>query len=233
MKATFFVSIMLLSSIVYSQTWFEVGLKGGPGTTFLINKNYLNDAGFEHTITGTYFYGGKVGVNFGEANGVSLQVGRTLVQQKFRNNYNSPDFNESHFKSNVLDLGLLYHRTKDAGYVEFGPRYSIVQTGDYSTDGIAGIGMGSGLNDSYFGVDLGFGSFLIGNERLTLMTGLRLSYGVTSILKDDRNIAPSAAVYNERHNVNVFAAMFCLELNYSLGYLVTSSCGRRTSWLSF
>lgn len=71
----------------FSQTWFEVGLKGGPATTFLVNRNLMDDTQFNPRLTLSYFYGTKVGINFGEHDGIAFHVGMSEVRQDFVNEY--------------------------------------------------------------------------------------------------------------------------------------------------
>lgn len=226
-------SIYFLSITASAQTWFEVGLKGGPATTFLMNKNFLNDTQFNPKLTPTYFYGAKIGINFGEQNGIAIHAGGTKVQQKFINEYPNAPFDERKFASNLVEIGVLYHRTSNSGYFEVGPRISLVQSGELIDDGGARQDISDDLIGTYYGMDLGFGSYVIGGDHLSLMMGLRFSYGIAPIDLDERPIAPIQAQYGDSRSVNVFSAMLCIELNYSLGYLVRSTCGRRTSWISF
>lgn len=233
-KRLFLLAAMFFTfSALQAQTWFEVGLKGGPSTTFLVNQNLLDDTQFNPQLTLSYFYGGKVGVNFGEHNGIALHAGLSEVRQNFNNEYPLTSFNERKFTSSVVDIGLLYHRTKASGYFEVGPRISLVQNGSLADDGEAAQDISDDLENTYYGLDLGFGSYVVGNDRLSLMMGLRFSYGITPVMSDERPVIPAIAHYEDNRSVHVFNAMLCFELNYSLGYLVRSSCGRRSTWISF
>jgi hypothetical protein len=235
MKLLQIIFFFFLSTVftLNAQTWFEVGLKGGPATTFLVNKNFMNDTQFNPKLTPTYFFGAKVGINFGEHDGIAIHAGGTKVQQKFNNEYPLALFDERKFTSNLIEIGLLYHRTSNSGYFEVGPRISLVQNGELIDDGGTSQDISDELIGTYYGMDLGFGSYVIGGDRLSLMMGLRFSYGIAPINLDERPIAPIQAQYGDSRSVNIFSAMLCVELNYSLGYLVRSSCGRRTSWISF
>lgn len=220
-------------SSLNAQTWFEVGLKGGPATTFLVNKNFFDDTQFNPRLTPTFFYGAKIGINFGEHDGIAIHGGGTKVQQRFVNEYPSATFDDRKFTSNLVEIGLLYHRTSNSGYFEVGPRISLVQNGELIDDGGESQDISDDLMGTYYGMDLGFGSYIIGNDHLSLMMGLRFSYGIAPINLDERPIAPMQAQYGDSRSVNVFSAMLCIELNYSLGYLVRSTCGKRTTWISF
>lgn len=217
----------------FSQTWFEVGLKGGPATTFLVNRNLMDDTQFNPRLTLSYFYGAKVGINFGEHDGIAFHVGMSEVRQDFVNEYDLSLFDERRFTSSVLDIGMLYHRTQESGYFEVGPRISLVQNASLADDGGDEYDITDQVNGAYYGMDLGFGSYVVGNERLSLMMGLRFSYGISPIMEDERPVTPVLVDYEDRRSVHVFSAMLCFELNYSLGYLVRSTCGNRNTWISF
>lgn len=216
-----------------AQTWFEVGLKGGPATTFLLNGNLFDDVAYNHLLTPTYFVGGKIGINFGPHNGIAFHGGMTKLRQKFENFYEIRTFDKRLIEGNLIDIGALYHRTKDAGYFEVGPRISLVRDAARIDDNGTPLDISENLYTSYYGLDLGFGAFLIGNDQLTLMTGFRFSYGIAQLADNATVFAPMGAMYETDKSVHVLSAMLCLELNYSLGYLVKKSCGRRAALISF
>ena len=47
----------------FSQTWFDLGLKGGAGTSILINQNIWNDRDYNHRISPAHCFGIKAGIN--------------------------------------------------------------------------------------------------------------------------------------------------------------------------
>jgi hypothetical protein len=116
---------LFLSSFGKSQTWFELGLKGGPSTAFYINQNIFDDVEFNHRLTGSFFFGGKVGINFGEHNGIALHVGGTKIRQNFDNFYTLSSFDKRLVATNLLEISAMYHRTNGSGYFEVGPRMSL------------------------------------------------------------------------------------------------------------
>lgn len=235
-SARFLLTISLYCTTLLpstAQTWFEVGIKGGPASTLMLNGNLFDDVAYNHLITPTYFMGGKIGINFGPHNGIAFHGGMTRLRQKFENFYEVRTFDERIIEANLVDIGVLYHRTKESGYFEVGPRISLVKNPSQTNDNGSAIDLTNDLYNSYYGIDIGFGAFLIGNDQLTLMTGFRFSYGVAPIADNETVFAPENAVYQTSKNVHVLTAMFCLELNYSLGYLVKKSCGRRTALIAF
>lgn len=109
----------------------------------------------------------------------------------------------------------------------------MVQNAAVYTNGSNPIDITDDVYPNYYGIDLGFGAFVIGNDQLTLMTGFRFSYGIGPLSNSERPFIPSAATYETSRSVHVLTGMLCIELNYSLGYLVKSTCGNRTTWISF
>lgn len=226
-------TVLTFSLFTYAQTWFELGLKGGPAATFLVNRNLFDDTQFNPRITPTYFFGGKIGINFGEHDGIAFHGGLSQVRQDFVNEYELSFFDERRFSASVIDIGMLYHRTQESGYFEVGPRISLVQNATLADDGNDPYDITDQVSGAYYGMDLGFGSYVIGNDHLSLMMGLRFSYGISPIMEDEGPVTPLLVNYEEERSVHVFSAMLCFELNYSLGYLVRSTCGNRTTWISF
>ena len=75
MKKLIIISILFIfSNSLFSQSWLEVGLKGGYGLDFLINKNISNDKTHTAKFAFGYTYGGKLGWNFNEEHAVTLDV---------------------------------------------------------------------------------------------------------------------------------------------------------------
>lgn len=235
MKAFGLFTIALMASAqITAQTWFELGLKGGPATTFLINGNIMDDAQYNHKVVPTYFAGFKVGVNFGEEHGVAFDLSTTAIRQKYNNEYDLSLFDERFIKGQTIDIGVLYHRTKASGYFEIGPQISLLQSASVQDDNGAAYSIINDINSNYFGATMGFGGYITGNETLSLMVGLRFSYGF-KIFPENYDGAPLIAQlnYDTPRATDVATVMLCFELNYSLGYLVRSSCGRRSSFISF
>lgn len=233
MKQLLFIPALLLSITIQAQTWFELGLKGGPATAFYLNQNIFDDVEFNHRLTGSFFFGGKFGINFGENNGIAFHVGGTKIRQNFDNFYTPSFFDQRLIATNLLEISTMYHRTSGSGYFEVGPRLSLVQSASLSDDGGTSMDITDELLKNYYGVDLGFGAFILGSKQLTLMAGFRFSYGIGPVMNTERPIVPALAMYETNKNVHILNAMLCFELNYSLGYLVKSSCGNRTVWLNF
>ena len=78
---------------------------------------------------------------------------------------------------------------------------------------------------------IGFGAYILGNERVTLVSGLRILYDLGD-LRSKQAIDNQFPYHNYESLANkpfqAFDIQLCLELNVSLGFLVRNSCGKRT-----
>lgn len=235
-SARFILTISLYCTTILpstAQTWFELGIKGGPASTLLLNGNLFDDVAYNHLLTPTYFMGGKIGINFGPHNGVAFHGGMTKLRQKFENFYETRTFDNRIIEARLIDFGVMYHRTKESGYFEVGPIISLVKNPTRLDDNEPALNLTDNLYSSYYGLDIGFGAFVVGNDHLTLMTGFRFSYGISPLGNNETLFAPENAIYQTSKSVHILTGMLCFELNYSLGYLVKKTCGRRTALISF
>jgi len=238
------VSLLLLTGFTASsQTWFDIGLKGGVGSGFLLNKTLNEDGRFGVTPGFNYFYGGKVGVNFGEFIGITFDVdygkytygftqaevpGKTnTLTYKYKLGYNS------------LNFMPMIRYTKEASYVELGPQFSFVKNPLIEDEAFPTISQipGEKINNQLTGIVFGFGGHMIGNEVISLMMGLRLNYvfsNITSNMYEDTSFPFSNYTgITTSAKTNPINVQLVFELNYSLGYIVKASCGRRTAFLTF
>jgi len=109
-----------------SQTWFDLGIKGGVGSGFLLNPNINNDGRFGPTAGFNYFYGGKVGVNFGEYVGITCDVDYGSYSYGFTQaevpGKSETEVYKYQIKYNSLNVSPYFRYTKEASYLEIGPR---------------------------------------------------------------------------------------------------------------
>ena len=240
---------LLLSVIVFicvtasSQTWFDVGIKGGVGSGFLMNKTLNEDGRFGVTPGFNYFYGGKVGVNFGDFIGITFDVdygkysygftqaevpGKTsTLTYKYKLGFNS------------LNLMPMIRYTKEASYVELGPQFSFVKNPLVEDEAFPTVSQTTGdrINNQLTGIVFGFGGHMIGNETISLMMGLRLNYVFSNLTSD--TYEDTSFPFSNYSGITTSAktspinVQLVFEINYSLGYFVKASCGRRTAFLTF
>ena len=226
-----------------AQLWFDLGLKGGVGSGFILNKTLNNDGRLALNPGFNYFYGGKVGVNFGENFGITCDVDYGSYSYSFGQVEVPGKTQNATYKYrigfNALNVAPLFRYTKESSYLELGPQFSFVKNGSiedeaYPSSAPAGdIAISNRLN----GVIFGFGGHMVGNEIISLMMGLRFNYVFSDLTGDayaDTNFPfTNYSDITERGKLTPLNVQFVMEINYSLGYFVRASCGRRTAFLTF
>lgn len=232
-KILIFLALLIIGTESYGQVWFDIGLKGGPGTSFLLNKEIFDDAEFNHKFTFSYFFGGKVGINFGEQNAVTINVTSTSIAQKLENTHTDYSFNERSLKATSVDFALFYRRTKGASYFEIGPQFSLLTNPQATDDGVDNATVNAAWAKNFIGATIGFGGFIVGGDKFSILAGLQATYGFTDLFPDDYQPGLDIASQYSDASTMPLAVMLNIEFNYSLGYLVRSSCGKRTSLISF
>ncbi len=240
LKITSTLLTLFLSLTVQSQTWFDIGLKGGAGGGFLLNKTVNSDSRFDVLPQLNYFYGGKVGVNFGEKIGIDLDIDYGKYAYGFsQSKVLGQDQNKTYaykMMYNAISFMPTFRYTNEASYLELGFQYSILKNQTVS-DGINSGFLLDRLNKSSKQLVFGFGGHMVGNDVIALMMGLRFSYALSDLTAYEYSSTHFPFTnYSDITNhtpVNRLNTQLILELNYSLGYLVRASCGRRTAFLSF
>ena len=126
MKVYLLLISLFLTVHAQSQTWFDLGIKGGVGSGFLLNPNINNDGRFGPTAGFNYFYGGKVGVNFGEYVGITCDVDYGSYSYGFTQaevpGKSETEVYKYQIKYNSLNVSPYFRYTKEASYLEIGPR---------------------------------------------------------------------------------------------------------------
>jgi hypothetical protein len=243
MKRITIVLLMMCSTLGFSQTWFDLGVKGGIGGGFLINNTINTDSRFGLLPQLNNFIGGKVGVNFGDMFGIAIDVdhgkyayGFTQAMVIGKDQALTYNYKMTYNTLNVMPT-LRY--TKDASYVEIGPQFSFVKNKliEDAAYGFSNSIADEALNNNLTGIVFGFGGHLIGSDVIALMMGLRFNYVLSNLTSDMYEETtfpfsnyPDITTASSSNPLNVQLVM---ELNYSLGYFVRASCGRRSAFLSF
>lgn len=239
--------ILSLFVCVYgnAQVWFDLGLKGGGGAGFLLNKTISNDVRLDINPSLNNFYGGKIGVNFGAEGMAAFNVECTYSNSKlsFIQSGIQGDMDTESYKYTIgfsaLNILPTFRFTKDASYIEIGSEIGFVKNPSITDayNGSSNISPSEAINSKMNNLVFGFGGHFIGNEIISLMMGLRFKYQVTNLTGytyEGTNFPFNN--YNDittSNKTNAFSAQIVAELNYSLGYFVRASCGRRTAFLTF
>lgn len=228
-----FVLCLQLSA---QEFWFEAGLKGGAGMSFLYNKNIVDDSDWDYAMTPMFGVGAKFSMNFGPYHGVFLEGLYNKSKQDFIYNLpiSSDDFDYS-VEWSSIDLYVLYRGIRNRTYFEIGPMYSMIQKVEQGSpnDPMAPTHESTDYYESgYLGGAFGFGGYVIGSETFSMGIGIRLNYGFLDVINQDgqtlgypneAKITPYAAT----EKTNPMFAQFLVEFNFGVGRFAKTACSER------
>ncbi len=231
------VTVLLLFtfySTTFAQLWIEVGAKGTYGITALYNNEVWNSGQVNNKFSTGFGYGGRLGLNFGDNNGISLEAVMGDGKQQWEyiqgttitTNVNSWKY---------LDYNILFRNVARKGYFELGPKIRTMRS-VLLTEGSAETDVKNFYNNNMLGAVLGFGTNLAGNQVVALQFGVRFEY----LYKDFVNADGKAKGYPFRllstasqSSTNMINIMACLDLNFGIGGVARASCGKRRFLFSF
>ncbi len=232
MKKWFTLIIFMLAiSGTKAQPWFDIGIKGGVGTSFMYNFQIFDDQYLSHQFRPGYTFGGKLGFNFIQEHQLTFDILKSSLTQGF--NYKLPDVGEKYreFGIESLDMALMYRANKNGTYFEVGPQWSKVSKVKYSDEGgnfISPLSPNELLNESFISLAVGFGGYIVGTDNFGITTGLRINYTLTDIASESgRGINFPMLVAHDPDPTRNLSIMFVIEMNYDFGYLVSPTCGKR------
>jgi hypothetical protein len=241
-KITLIFSILICSHIIYSQTFFDLGLKGGYGADFLANQNLYDDHNFSPKLSWGHMFGGKIGVDFNESHALMVDVSSSVFNQSYNYSLKNADSTNSSysrkFSYTALSIALLYKKTSNATYLEVGPQYTMVKKATGSDDfaKTSNVDISDNLVKSYYSLVLGFGGYIFGTDNLGISLGFRATYSLNDLISSvgQQNNFPSINKYTSYKTSNPLTAMMIIGLDYDLGYFATSKCKKRkTRFLLF
>lgn len=232
------ISLSFSLLIASSQPWFDVGLKGGIGTSFMYNQKIFDEQEVIHKFKPGYTFGAKLGYNFIQEHQITFDVMKSSLKQGFEYSTPEDDKVNREFSFDGLDLLLMYRTNRGGTYFEVGPQWSTFSNVKYSDEGgdlLAPVSPNDIITKSNFGMAVGFGGYIFGTDNFGITTGFRVSYMFNDMANDQGRevnfpILTSAESTSSTHNI---AAMFVIEINYDFGYLVSSSCGQRRKLFVF
>lgn len=231
---------MMISVATIAQkeiVWFDVGLKVQYGATGLYNSTIADSEDVDYIISKGYGLGGKLGINFGY-NGLAIDVMASTGTQEFDyakdNEISNPKVD---YKS--IDLYLLFRHAKNLGYFEIGPKFSFVNSVEY-TDILGEVSdKKEDFNSNYISGVVGFGANVMGTDgAFSGILGLRFEYGFTDAISDAgaENRAPifDQSVFTEAlKSTNPIFAGIVFELNWGVGAFAVAQCGGRPKFIMF
>jgi hypothetical protein len=243
MRYFIFSALLIFAVHAQGQLWFDVGLKGGGGSGFLNNKAISSDPRLSINPGYNYFFGGKIGFNYGYY--VSVATDITYGKNSF--SFNQAELNGSAttykyaIDYNCLNIAPLFRFTKEASYIELGPEFSMIKSPTITDEATsaAPVDATEEINSKFTNLVFGFGGYIVGNEIVALQMGLRLHYTISNLTSD--TYEASKFPLNNYTDIesgiptSPFIVQLHLELNFSLGQIArsTTKCGRRVAFLSF
>lgn len=231
-KLLIFSLILFSFSMVKAQEmWFDAGIKGSFGPTFLLNTNVLDDSGLDQKITNGYGVGGKFSFNFGYIHGITID----LMYSRGHQNYKSINTTtNTDVKWNNYDLYVLYRMYRTINYLELGPKFSKVN--EFTNNDVVRT---SYYNKSYPSAVLGFGWYVFGRKAFTGTLGFRFEYGFDDIISDSGKengypVNPYRTTgYTNYKTTNPLLAQVVFELNWGIGYFAKTACAERKHFFKF
>ena len=231
----------------FSQSWIDVGIKGGWGPTLLFNKNAFDDQLFEHKISFGTMLGGKLGWNFNDDHEVTFDVFGTKNTQTydfFVDNDTTIGGQTAYHKTvtfNTLSLALLYRHNKDGRHFEIGPVYNMVKKAavtnndnllNVSNDG---TDIKTNLVSNYMSLLFGFGGYFMGTENFGITLGARFTYGLGDLISPEGKTRhfPYYENYPTYAKTAPFTAMLVMEMNLDFAYLAKAKCKNKRKLILF
>ncbi len=247
---TFFLSI---NSVVAQKLdfWLDAGLKIQTGFTALYNANATtlnnsdpvmeNHQQWDYTLASGTKYGAKIGINFNYT-GVSFDFMRGTHRGKFQevDLENGGTKRDDEITITSTDIYMLFRNAKHKGYIELGPKLSLINNVKDNQDPST-----PNLKDSYetknFAAVLGFGTYILGppDGRFSGILGFRLEYGFQDVVNASgrSNEGGSSRVPvnygGPAASTNPIFAGIVFEFNWGIGGVGQARCGERSKFIWF
>jgi hypothetical protein len=235
LKYHFSLITFILFSQLNSQIWFDIGLNGAVGTGFLTDFKIYSDSRFNFSPQINNSFALKIGVNPSEIHSGVIELGG------FNRAYGidqasipSADPNVQFFEKinfSGFHAALLYRKTQDATFLEFGPMWGKITSQELTDDYSQTTINSSVINDQNLKLVAGIGGFITGTERVSFVTGIRILYDLSDLrAKTDLGQSLPFQNYNDASlskSQRAFDIQLNFELNISLGFLYRKSCGKR------
>ncbi len=228
-----FLVLMGLASAGYSQWWFDAGVKGAWGGTLMSDRNVWDSGTYKHKLSSGGAFGGRLGFNYGHHVGLSIEYSAATSKQQFE--YLSDVFNTFKWKHN--DIIGVFRYSGNGAYIEVGGKLSSIRKVelDNVNDGVTDVS--ENFEDNYTSGIFGFGSYLAGDDLLSVNIGVRFHWAFTDMVNETgkENNYPIRVYPLPDPSKKTFAAAAQLqfELNYAFGRFAKTACHDRWRLILF
>ncbi len=242
MKKLVFLTLFLTTAIQSKgEIWFDVGIKGAYAPGVFTNAHVLDSKNQSLQYSHGYFFGGKVGINFGLTHSMTIDV---LYSKTNQSMVNSTSTNEYTISLSSIDLPLMYrHHQENGGYGEIGPQFSFTQNASADHNGTSSD-LKNNFNGSNLGVAAGFGQYIGGGDALGLNFGFRFAYMFGDIvasssqnLQGDPVFQPLGIEETSNYSYKSSGRLYigiALEANFNIGYIAKGAkCTKKTKFRLF
>lgn len=234
MKQLLTLGLLCACLPLFSQMYFDAGIKGAYGPTFMYNQNVFDDGDYDHVLTSGYGFGAKLGMHFANHHGFTFDYMNATSKQDF-------DLTAGGVHNYVWkhhDLLLMYRFSGNGAYIEIGPKISFISDVTSTSIGFQEVDVTPNFADNYKSVVFGFGSYLIGSDLVSLQAGVRLHWALDDMISEQGmgNNYPATLrllPYPEYEKTKATAGQFMLELNYAFGRFAKASCSQRWRLILF
>ncbi|MBL7891281.1 MAG: PorT family protein [Bacteroidia bacterium] len=230
-----------------SNKWFTIGARGTVTGPFLINSNEYKDNGLKHNFAIGGSGGAMIGFHFNDWGSINVEGLYSIYSRKLKSAVDSLPWTSSTTLT-YLEFPILFRAEWNFKYIEGGVLFGqlIGANGSYANEKYPKLDydvkdIKENLNPSNTAIVFGWGTNLMGDGGLMLSLGIRLTYGLTDIVSDlggkGKSYYPladgTAATAQSYKPTNTATVGIHLSLDFDLGYIVSSSCGRKHKFALF
>ncbi len=235
-------TLLIILSIAVSgkaQMWFDAGVKGAYGPTMMYDQSVFDNDTYKHKLTTGYNYGFRLGINHGYHVGLNLEYNLSHSKQDFNNH--GDVFNKFDVKHNDFVGTIRY--SGNGAFIEGGIEFANIKDVTLETQSSKEIVPPAvdNFEKNYLGGVLGFGSYLAGNDLLSINLGIRLHWGFDELVnptgKDNNypifGLPTEVPAIDPSNKTFETAAQLQLEVNYAFGRFAKTSCHDRWRLILF
>jgi len=195
--------------------WFNLEVKGGGGTSLLMNKNILND---NQINTGLQFYptyGIGLGSHITKDFAVQVEKCWTTFGQKYTYKNGFPKQN---LNLTASEWGLFVRKTSESsGFIGLGFKTSHVSKASIDSTS-------QSFKSNLAFINLEFGSPIWLTNIFDINLNLRMGYCLNDIVSN-KNYQPGAyKIYNSYKPTSPLVLQLMVGFNWHIGYFATSNC---------